>query len=127
MTASGEGRRLRVARCPSCGLVVYPSTVGACPRCTASPLVLDVAHGDGVIWSCTVQRFAPKSPPYVPPDSGFEPFAVAYVETADGLRVEGIVATPDPAEVRIGQSVRLVSCEDVPRFELVRDDAVRAG
>jgi hypothetical protein len=34
---------------------------------------------EGRIWSWTVQRFRPKSPPYAGP-ADFEPFALAYVD-----------------------------------------------
>jgi uncharacterized OB-fold protein len=42
----------------------------------------------GTLWSWTVQRFPPKSPPYAGPAT-FEPFAVGYVE----LPGEAIVET----------------------------------
>jgi uncharacterized OB-fold protein len=74
------------------------------------------ASGDGTVWTYTVQRFAPKSPPYRPCGGGFEPFIVAYVETDDGVRIEGIVEDIDPAQMRIGLPVRLVSVSDVPRY-----------
>lgn len=41
----------------------------------------------GRIWSWTVQRFRPKSPPYAGP-AEFEPFAVGYVELPDAVIVE---------------------------------------
>jgi uncharacterized OB-fold protein len=42
---------------------------------------------DGTLWSWTVQRFRPKSPPYAGPEA-FEPYAVGYVALADQLIVE---------------------------------------
>ena len=42
---------------------------------------------DGTIWSWTVQRFRPKSPPYAGPDD-FEPFALGYVELPGAVIVE---------------------------------------
>jgi hypothetical protein len=41
----------------------------------------------GQLWSYTVQRFAPKSPPYAGP-APFQPFALGYVELAGALIVE---------------------------------------
>jgi uncharacterized OB-fold protein len=41
----------------------------------------------GQLWSWTVQRFPPKSPPYAGPQP-FEPFAVGYVELPGALIVE---------------------------------------
>ena len=113
----GSTPALPVARCQDCGLVVYPETAASCPRCTAAPLTVSTADGDGVIWSVTVQRFPPKSPPYQAPAGGFVPFAVAYVETAEGFRVEAIVAADDPGGLRIGQPVSFTGVvDDVPRY-----------
>jgi uncharacterized OB-fold protein len=97
---NGDG--LTAVQCSQCELVVYPDSVTICPRCTASPLHPVAASGDGFVWSYTVQRF--------------EPFIVAYVETADGIRIEGIISDVATDAVHIGMPVRLVSCDDVPRF-----------
>ena len=43
---------------------------------------------NGRLWSWTVQRFRPKSPPYAGPES-FEPYAVGYVVLGDAAIVEG--------------------------------------
>jgi uncharacterized protein len=71
---------------------------------------VDGPVSDGTVWTWTVQRFPPKSPPYVPPESGFEPFAVGYVELADGARVEAVLDV-DPASVHIGMRVRVEEAE----------------
>jgi hypothetical protein len=42
----------------------------------------------GRLWSHTVQRFRPKSPPYEGPEA-FEPYAVGYVELEGQVIVEG--------------------------------------
>lgn len=107
---------LPVATCPACGLNVVPQESAGCPRCTTHPLVPRTLPPTGTVWAFTVQRYAPKSPPYVPPPGGFSPFVVAYVQMSDGSRVEGIVEQVSPDEVAIGQPVRFVSCVDVPRF-----------
>lgn len=107
---------LPAAQCPGCELVVYPRSATSCPRCGSAPLHVVDVPGDGVVWSHTVQRFAPKSPPYRQPGETFEPFVVAYVQTMDGGRIAGIVEGVAPDEMRIGLPVRLVSCTDVPRF-----------
>jgi uncharacterized OB-fold protein len=115
-TQQQHGVGLPAAQCPQCGLIGYPASMTTCPRCTASPLAPVTVNGDGTIWSYTVQRFAPKSPPYVPSGTDFEPFVVAYVQTRDGIRIEGIVAGIALDQVRIGTPVRLSSITDVPRF-----------
>ena len=72
----------------------------------------------GTVWAHTVQRFAPKSPPYVPPAEGFTPFAVGYVDLPDGVKVEAVLeatTVDDPAEL-VDARVTLVATEPVPRF-----------
>lgn len=110
------------SRCGDCGTASYPQA-DTCPRCggQAEPIELS---GEGTLWTWTVQRFAPKSPPYVPPPGGFVPFALGYVELPEGLRVEALLdVVPDQlerlaigAKVRIGAGVGADSA--VPRGEL---------
>lgn len=120
MTAAPEKNRtdgavLPALRCPACALVIYPRTASICPRCSMNELETYGAAADGRIWTYTVQRFAPKSPPYSPAGE-FAPFVVAYVETGDGIRIEGILSGVDAANVHIGMEVSLESCTDVPRY-----------
>jgi uncharacterized OB-fold protein len=63
---------------PHTGRIVFPCAEGC------DPVAL---KRQGTIWSWTVQRFAPKSPPYAGP-APFEPFALGYVELADEVIVE---------------------------------------
>ena len=65
---------------------------------------------EGTVWTWTVQRFPPKSPPYEPPPEGFSPFAVGYVELAGGERIEAVLDV-DPASVHIGMRVRVEQVE----------------
>jgi len=69
---------LQGSRCGACGTVAFPVARGcqSCGRQAMSPLELGRR---GSVWGYTVQRFAPKSPPYVVPEGGFVPFAVGYV------------------------------------------------
>ncbi|WP_323039036.1 OB-fold domain-containing protein [Gemmobacter sp.] len=60
----------------------------------------------GRLWSFTVQRFRPKSPPYAGPEA-FEPYAVGYVDLGP-LVVEGRLTGVDPDRLRIGMAMRLV-------------------
>lgn len=60
----------------------------------------------GRLWSYTVQRFAPKSPPYAAADP-FEPFAVGYVELPGALIVETRLANVAFDELRIGMLMEL--------------------
>jgi uncharacterized OB-fold protein len=61
----------------------------------------------GTVWSWTVQRFRPKSPPYVGPEA-FEPFALGYVELPAQTIVQARLTGLEPAAWRVGMQVRLV-------------------
>lgn len=60
----------------------------------------------GTLWSCTVQRFRPKSPPYAGPEA-FEPYAVGYIDLGP-LIVESRLTGAAPDDFRIGMPMRLV-------------------
>ncbi len=64
---------------------------------------------EGRLWSWTVQRFRPKSPPYAGADdeASFRPFAVGYVEFAGALIVEGRILTDAPERLAIGWPMRV--------------------
>jgi uncharacterized protein len=100
------------SRCAGCAVTVYPAA-GACPRCGLgmAPIGLSTV---GSLWTWTVQRFAPKSPPYVPPPSGFAPFVVGYVELPDGVRVAAVIDA-DLDAIRIGAPYRIEATAGVPR------------
>ena len=80
----------------------------------------------GTVWGFTVQRFAPKSPPYVPPADGFTPFAVGYVELAEGVKVEAVIDCVDFGDLEDHAPVRLVATEPVPRFATSTSTVVEA-
>lgn len=61
----------------------------------------------GRLWSWTVQRFRPKSPPYAGPEA-FEPYAVGYVELDGALIVEGRLVDVAFDELAIGMAMRIV-------------------
>ena len=60
------------------------------------------------MWSCTDARYQPP-PPYVAPEGGHVPFALAAVELPEGLVVLGQVAAGyGVADLRVGGEVELV-------------------
>lgn len=59
----------------------------------------------GKLWSWTIQRFRPKSPPYTGPEA-FEPFAVGYVELAGQVIVETRLVNVAFDALRIGARFR---------------------
>lgn len=60
----------------------------------------------GTLWSFTLQRFRPKSPPYAGPEA-FAPYAVGYVDLGP-LVVEGRLTGIAPQALRIGLPMRVV-------------------
>jgi uncharacterized OB-fold protein len=102
--------RLIGSRCGSCGTVSFPQQT-SCPRCCGDDVEVTLLAREGSLWSWTVQRFAPKSPPYAGAEAGleFRPFAVGYVALDGGIAVEGRIAGPAAPDLyRIGMAMRLV-------------------
>ena len=68
---------------------------------------------EGRLWSYTVQRFRPKSPPYAGADDerSFKPFALGYVELPGQVIVETRIAVDDPSKLRIGMPMEFTTTE----------------
>jgi uncharacterized OB-fold protein len=58
----------------------------------------------GTLWTWTVQAYEPKAP-YRPPESGFAPYGVGYIDLGDVI-VESRLGG-DPATLEIGMPMRL--------------------
>jgi uncharacterized protein len=110
------------SRCATCANVAFPAAK-VCQRCGARVTETLELSPRGVVWGHTVQRFPPKSPPYVPPAEGFTPFAVGYVELPEGVKVEALLDSLESEDLADAE-VTLVSVEPVPRFAT---DASLAG
>lgn len=63
-------------------------------------------HSRGELWSFTVQRFRPKSPPYAGPEE-FTPFVVGYVKLDGQLMLESRIVNIEPEAVEIGMQLEL--------------------
>ena len=118
------GRSLTGSRCRHCGNVAFPAARG-CQSCGRSDQETLELGTRGTVWGFTVQRFAPKSPPYVVPADGFVPFAVGYVELPEGVKVEAVLECTDFAELDGAAPVTLVATQPVPRF--ATEAALAAG
>jgi len=80
------------------GRIVFP-----CPSAsTHEPVPLS---REGKLWSYTVQRFRPKSPPYLGPDP-FAPWVVAYVELPGEVIVEARLDDVSFEDVAVGMPLR---------------------
>jgi uncharacterized OB-fold protein len=62
----------------------------------------------GLLWSYTVQRYAPKSPPYRA-DEPFTPFAVGYIELSGALIVESRLVDVPFDQLRVGLPMELTT------------------
>ena len=82
------------------GRIVFPCPPG--DRFDPYPLARE-----GTIWSFTIQRFRPKSPPYAGP-ADFAPFPVAYVELGGEVIVEARLTGIANDAVAIGMAVELM-------------------
>lgn len=79
------------------GQIVFPCPPG--DRFVPYPL-----GRTGTVWSFTIQRFRPKSPPYLGPED-FAPFPIAYVELPGEVIVEARLAYIANEDVRVGMTV----------------------
>jgi len=61
---------------------------------------------EGSLWSYTIQRYRPKSPPYAGPEA-FAPWPVAYVELPGETIVEARLANVGFDDIRIGMPLEL--------------------
>ncbi|KRB85268.1 DNA-binding protein [Sphingomonas sp. Root710] len=60
----------------------------------------------GKLWSYTIQRYRPKTPPYAGPEA-FEPWAVAYVELPGEAIVESRLTDVAFDDIEIGMELEL--------------------
>ena len=99
-----DGPRLLGGRRKTDGKIVFPLPPGA-ERAYFETIELSPT---GKLWSWTVQRFRPKSPPYAgdEDEKNFKPFALGYVELPGEIIVESRLDFGG-AEPRIGASMRL--------------------
>jgi len=93
-----EGK-LMLCRCDDTGKWIHPPLERS--RFTGGPVHFEQVSGEGTIFSYIVVR-QPLVPGRIPP------YVIGIVELAEqpGLRINAIIAA-DPAEVRIGQPVRM--------------------
>ncbi|HEX5453423.1 MAG TPA: Zn-ribbon domain-containing OB-fold protein, partial [Stellaceae bacterium] len=82
-------------KCAACGEPhFYPRS--HCPFCFSDRVEWREASGDGTIYTYSVMRRAPV------------PYAIAYVELAEGPRIMSNIVDCDLDQIKIGQKVRLV-------------------
>jgi uncharacterized OB-fold protein len=102
-----EEPRLIGSRCRGCGEVAFPSQK-SCPSCAGDQTEEILLSRRGTLWTWTIQRFPPPTPPYQPSHDPFVPFGVGYIELPEGVRVESRLTENDPARLAIGMPMELV-------------------
>lgn len=107
--AEGEVRLLG-GQCGSCGEISFPRR-SSCPSCGADGVEPMRLADRGVLWSWTIQRFPPPSPPYLPVGDDFTPFGLGYVELPGEVIVETRLTESDPERLHIGMPMRLTGIE----------------
>ena len=90
--------RLVGGRDPATGRIVFP--------CPAKGFEAWPLGRDGRLWSFTIQRYRPKSPPYAGPED-FRPWPVAYVELPGETIVESRLVNVAFEDIRIGMDLEL--------------------
>lgn len=98
----GEGIALVASRDRETGRVLFPARPESDGRYQRTTLPTE-----GRLWSWTIQRFRPKSPPYAGADA-FEPYAVGYIELDGALIVEARLTDVAFDALTIGMRMRLV-------------------
>ena len=100
-----DGPCLIGGRHKSDGRIVFPLPHG---QARANFETVRLAR-EGRLWSFTVQRFRPKTPPYAGADDerSFRPFVLGYVELPGEVIVETRITIDDPARLKIGMPMRL--------------------
>ena len=92
--AASQGKLL-IKKCNACGEVhFYPRNI--CPFCFSDQTEWQESSGRGTIYTYSVMRRAPV------------PYAIAYVELAEGPRIMTNIVDCDLDAIKCGQAVRLV-------------------
>ena len=96
-----RSRRLVLPWCTACDRPFwYPRA--ACPGCLGTDIDWREAAGRGTVYAVSVQHNAA-----LPEFKDLVPYTVALVELDEGVRFMSNVVNSDPAEVAVGQRVRL--------------------
>ena len=106
-TADGTPRLIGSA-CRACGTLAFPQQP-SCPRCCGEDVAAALLPAEGTLWSWTVQRFPPKSPPYAGEKPGSGRSRSATWRWTAGSRCKGrLTGAAAPDGYRIGMPMRLV-------------------
>jgi uncharacterized OB-fold protein len=106
-TWPAENPSLIASKCKSCGALRFPSgTLCHNPYCREKEVEEFELSRQGKVYSFTIEYYKP--PILLPGQEEFEPYAVAWVELPEGIRVVGMMTQCDPEKVKVGMDVELV-------------------
>ncbi|MFJ2706156.1 bifunctional MaoC family dehydratase N-terminal/OB-fold nucleic acid binding domain-containing protein [Streptomyces sp. NPDC087428] len=110
-----SAHQLLIQRCDACGTLRFPWLPG-CNDCGSSAWETVEASGEGTVFSYVVMHHPPF--PAFSTSEDAEPYAVALVELAEGVRmVSNVIGVPYD-KVRVGMPVRLEFLRTDPELEL---------
>lgn len=94
-------------RCKTTGKTVFPVPSGP----DAAGYERIALKSEGTLWAYTVQRFPPKSPPFIGANTPetFIPFAVGYVELEGQVIVESHLKIDAFERLKVGQKMKLTT------------------
>jgi uncharacterized protein len=101
----GDDARLLAGRRKIDGRLIFPLPVGG----RAHQYDVVELGRDGLLWSWTVQRFAPKEPYDGPAGGHFRPYGVGYIELPGEIIVESRLIDVDFTQLRIGMRMSLTT------------------
>jgi uncharacterized OB-fold protein len=93
--------RLEAAQCDQCKYVSFPPRL-VCPECGNKTFTQTKLRAEGKILTYTIIHVAAEA------FARQTPFAVAIIETKDGVRLTTQVVDCKPEEVEIGKTVKLM-------------------
>ena len=91
----------RMQRCKSCGHLRFPVSF-LCPKCYSTNADWERLSGRGEVYSYVVYRM-----PYHPAYRDDIPYTVAFVQLAEGPRMESNLTGVAPEDVKVGLPVEL--------------------
>jgi uncharacterized protein len=97
---------LKGSRCLSCGINLFGIRY-ACENCGSKELENVILSKKGKIYSYTVANFPPP-PPYAGPIDPFVPYAIAWVDLPEGVRILSTLTDCKFESLKIGLAVELV-------------------
>ncbi len=96
-----QKHELRMQRCRDCGHLRFPVSF-LCPKCHSTAADWEGLSGRGEVYSYVVYRM-----PYHPAYQDDIPYVVAFIDLAEGPRMESNLTGIAPEDIKVGLPVEL--------------------